>query len=145
VTKPQNNTGTEITARHFIPGQLVDVQGKTFVKTLLFFCLLCFPSQTSFSFLVFFFSFALLRKGKGFQGAMKRWGFAGLPASHGTSIAHRSLGATGARQVGQSFPDTSFFFFFVQLNYVLLLLHRIPAKFGKEKRWLGTWEMKPEQ
>lgn len=37
-------------------------------------------------------------KGRGFQGVMKRWGFGGLPASHGVSLAHRSLGATGARQ-----------------------------------------------
>ena len=27
--------------------------------------------------------------GKGFQGAMKRWGFGGLPASHGVSLTHR--------------------------------------------------------
>ncbi|KAJ1342780.1 hypothetical protein BSLG_002684 [Batrachochytrium salamandrivorans] len=33
--------------------------------------------------------------GKGFQGVMKRWGFGGLPASHGTSISHRSLGSIG--------------------------------------------------
>ncbi|MDD9901686.1 MAG: 50S ribosomal protein L3 [Alphaproteobacteria bacterium] len=36
--------------------------------------------------------------GKGFQGAMKRWNFAGLRASHGVSISHRSLGSTGQRQ-----------------------------------------------
>ncbi|KAM0684516.1 54S ribosomal protein L3 [Mitosporidium daphniae] len=36
--------------------------------------------------------------GKGFQGPMKRWGFKGLPASHGVSLAHRSHGATGMRQ-----------------------------------------------
>jgi large subunit ribosomal protein L3 len=36
--------------------------------------------------------------GKGFQGAMKRWGFRGLPASHGVSLSHRSLGSTGSRQ-----------------------------------------------
>lgn len=36
--------------------------------------------------------------GKGTQGVMKRWGFGGQPASHGTSKTHRSLGATGARQ-----------------------------------------------
>jgi large subunit ribosomal protein L3 len=36
-------------------------------------------------------------KGKGFQGAMKRHGFAGLPASHGVSLTHRSLGSTGNR------------------------------------------------
>lgn len=29
---------------------------------------------------------------------MKRWGFGGLPATHGVSLTHRSLGATGARQ-----------------------------------------------
>lgn len=37
-------------------------------------------------------------KGKGFQGAMKRWGFAGGPASHGTSKAHRAIGSTGQCQ-----------------------------------------------
>lgn len=37
-------------------------------------------------------------KGKGFQGAMQRWGFRGLPASHGHSLSHRSLGSTGACQ-----------------------------------------------
>ena len=29
---------------------------------------------------------------------MKRWGFAGQPASHGNSVSHRALGATGCRQ-----------------------------------------------
>ena len=37
-------------------------------------------------------------KGKGFAGAMKRWNFAGLEASHGVSISHRSHGSTGNRQ-----------------------------------------------
>jgi large subunit ribosomal protein L3 len=37
-------------------------------------------------------------KGKGFAGGMKRWNFAGLEASHGVSISHRSLGSTGNRQ-----------------------------------------------
>tara|TARA_B000000565_G_scaffold9882_1_gene7504 strand:- start:16381 stop:17046 length:666 start_codon:yes stop_codon:yes gene_type:complete len=36
--------------------------------------------------------------GKGFAGAMKRWNFAGLRASHGVSIAHRSHGSTGQCQ-----------------------------------------------
>jgi large subunit ribosomal protein L3 len=36
--------------------------------------------------------------GKGFAGAMKRWGFRGLRASHGVSISHRSHGSTGQRQ-----------------------------------------------
>jgi len=36
--------------------------------------------------------------GKGFAGPMKRWNFAGLRASHGVSIRHRSHGSTGHRQ-----------------------------------------------
>jgi large subunit ribosomal protein L3 len=36
--------------------------------------------------------------GKGFQGVMKRWNFAGLEASHGVSVSHRSHGSTGQRQ-----------------------------------------------
>ena len=55
-----------IHARHFVPGQNVDVSG--------------------------------ISKGKGFQGAMKRHGFRGMPASHGTSRSHRSLGSTGQCQ-----------------------------------------------
>jgi large subunit ribosomal protein L3 len=55
--------GTQIHARHFIPGQNVDVSGTS--------------------------------KGKGFQGGMKRHGFKGMPASHGTSKSHRALGSTG--------------------------------------------------
>src|SRR5690606_4282101 len=37
-------------------------------------------------------------KGKGFAGAMKRWNFRGLEATHGVSISHRSHGSTGQRQ-----------------------------------------------
>lgn len=37
-------------------------------------------------------------KGKGFAGAMKRWNFRGLEASHGVSVSHRSHGSTGQRQ-----------------------------------------------
>ncbi len=58
--------GAEITANHFVEGQLVDVSGTN--------------------------------QGKGFQGAMKRWNFAGLRASHGVSVTHRSHGSTGQRQ-----------------------------------------------
>lgn len=36
--------------------------------------------------------------GKGFAGVMKRHLFAGLEASHGVSISHRSHGSTGQRQ-----------------------------------------------
>lgn len=70
--------GTEITCRHFVPGQRVNIQGITQVLLLLL----------SHS------------QGKGFQGVMRRWGFAGLGASHGVSVSHRSLGSTGQRQVG---------------------------------------------
>ena len=58
--------GAEISADHFVAGQLVDVQGVT--------------------------------QGKGFAGAMKRWGFKGLRATHGVSVSHRSHGSTGQRQ-----------------------------------------------
>lgn len=58
--------GVEISAEHFVVGQLVDVRAQT--------------------------------QGKGFQGAMKRWGFAGLRATHGVSVSHRSHGSTGNRQ-----------------------------------------------
>jgi large subunit ribosomal protein L3 len=45
-------------------------------------------------------------KGKGFAGAMKRWNFAGLEASHGVSISHRSHGSTGNRQdPGKTFKN----------------------------------------
>lgn len=37
-------------------------------------------------------------QGKGFQGGMKRHGFAGQGASHGNSVSHRVLGSTGCRQ-----------------------------------------------
>jgi large subunit ribosomal protein L3 len=60
------DVGSEISANHFVPGQLVDIQGVT--------------------------------QGKGFAGAMKRWGFAGLRATHGVSVSHRSHGSTGNRQ-----------------------------------------------
>jgi len=63
--------GTPLLAKHFLPGQFVDVQGTA--------------------------------KGKGFQGVMKRWGFAGFPASHGASKSHRSAGSIGITGVGRVF------------------------------------------
>ncbi|MCC7146041.1 MAG: 50S ribosomal protein L3 [Phycisphaeraceae bacterium] len=36
-------------------------------------------------------------KGKGFQGVMKRWGFKGMCASHGTERKHRSPGTISGR------------------------------------------------
>jgi len=45
-------------------------------------------------------------KGKGFAGGMKRWNYAGLEASHGVSVSHRSLGSTGNRQdPGRTFKN----------------------------------------
>ena len=47
-----------------------------------------------------------ITKGKGFAGAMKRWNFSGLEASHGVSISHRSHGSTGNRQdPGKTFKN----------------------------------------
>ena len=60
------DVGAELSADHFVAGQLVDIQGVT--------------------------------QGKGFAGAMKRWGFGGLRATHGVSLSHRSHGSTGNRQ-----------------------------------------------
>jgi len=60
------DVGAELSADHFVAGQLVDVTGNT--------------------------------QGKGFAGAMKRWGFGGLRATHGVSVSHRSHGSTGQRQ-----------------------------------------------
>jgi len=58
--------GSEITADHYVPGQVIDVAGVSI--------------------------------GKGFAGAMKRWNFGGLRATHGVSVSHRSHGSTGQRQ-----------------------------------------------
>jgi large subunit ribosomal protein L3 len=46
-------------------------------------------------------------QGKGFQGAMKRWNFGGLRATHGVSVTHRAHGSTGQRQdPGKVFKGT---------------------------------------
>ena len=58
--------GAEITADHYVPGQIVDIQGTTI--------------------------------GKGFAGAIKRWNFGGMRATHGVSVSHRAHGSTGQRQ-----------------------------------------------
>ena len=66
--------GAEMSATHFVAGQIVDVTGTTI--------------------------------GKGFAGAMKRWNFSGLEASHGVSVSHRSHGSTGNRQdPGRTFKN----------------------------------------
>ena len=42
--------------------------------------------------------------GKGFAGAMKRWNFGGLRASHGVSISHRSHGSTAVSYTHLTLP-----------------------------------------
>ncbi|MGH7009728.1 MAG: 50S ribosomal protein L3 [Caulobacteraceae bacterium] len=39
-----------------------------------------------------------LTVGKGFAGAIKRWHFGGMRATHGVSVSHRAHGSTGQRQ-----------------------------------------------
>jgi len=47
-----------------------------------------------------------LTKGRGFTGAMKRYNFQGLNASHGVSVSHRSPGSTGQRtDPGKTFKN----------------------------------------
>ncbi|MEO7026132.1 MAG: 50S ribosomal protein L3 [Caulobacteraceae bacterium] len=41
---------------------------------------------------------AAVTVGKGFAGAMKRWNFGGMRATHGVSLSHRAHGSTGQRQ-----------------------------------------------
>ena len=60
------DVGAELSAEHYVAGQMVDIQGVT--------------------------------QGKGFAGAMKRWGFGGMRATHGVSVSHRAHGSTGQRQ-----------------------------------------------
>jgi large subunit ribosomal protein L3 len=38
-----------------------------------------------------------ISKGKGFQGGVKRWGFAGKSSSHGVKHEHRTIGSIGGR------------------------------------------------
>ena len=48
---------------------------------------------------------------RGFQGGMKRWGFRGMPDTHGTTKSHRRIGAIGSGRAkgriwpGQKMPD----------------------------------------
>jgi len=42
-------------------------------------------------------------KGKGFQGAVKRWGFSGRDATHGVKHEHRTLGSVGVSDAERVF------------------------------------------
>lgn len=43
-------------------------------------------------------------KGKGFQGAVKKWGFSGRNATHGVKHEHRTLGSVGSTGPARVFP-----------------------------------------
>lgn len=92
--------GTKLDVRHFAVGQYLDVQGISYVGRRLLFTdfLNAIVCEHSCVFSTICISFQLDSKGHGTTGAMKRWGFGGQPASHGVSLTHRSLGATGSRQ-----------------------------------------------
>src|SRR3546814_9862388 len=60
------DVGAELSADHFVTGQLVDIPGHT--------------------------------QGKGFAGAMKRWGLRGMRVTHVVSISHRANGPSGNHQ-----------------------------------------------
>jgi large subunit ribosomal protein L3 len=44
-----------------------------------------------------------ISKGKGFQGAVKRWGFSGRNATHGVKHEHRTLGSVGVSDAERVF------------------------------------------
>lgn len=102
-----SQVGTELTAAHFIPGQYVDVKGTTLGK----------GTQGRFLFPERFQSSIL--------GVMKRWGFKGGPASHGTSKAHRKPGSIGNCQV--------LFFVFI----LHLIVFKDPGRVWKGKKMAG--------
>ncbi|MCK4648832.1 50S ribosomal protein L3 [bacterium] len=58
-----------------------------------------------------------MSKGKGFAGVMKRWGFAGGPASHG-SKSHRRVGSIGS---GSAYPSR------------VLKGKKMPGRMGKDR------------
>lgn len=45
-----------------------------------------------------------ISKGKGFQGAVKKWGFKGRNQTHGVKHEHRTLGSVGSSGPGRVFP-----------------------------------------
>lgn len=64
-------------------------------------------------------------KGKGFQGAVKRWGFKGrLSATHGTKHEHRTLGS-----VGSSFPER------------VIKGKKMPGRMGSERTTIKNLEI----
>ncbi len=73
-----------------------------------------------------------MSKGKGFAGVMKRWGFAGGPASHG-SKSHRRIGSIGS---GSAFPSR------------VLKGKKMPGRMGKDRitvQNLKVMKVEPEK
>jgi len=63
-------------------------------------------------------------KGKGFQGAVKRWGFSGRGASHGVKHEARTLGS-----VGTSFPER------------VIKGRKMPGRMGSERTTVKNLEI----
>jgi len=73
-----------------------------------------------------------ISKGKGFAGVMKRWGFAGGPASHG-SKSHRRVGSIGS---GSAYPSR------------VLKGKKMPGRMGRDKitvQNLEVMKVEPEK
>lgn len=58
---------------------------------------------------------------RGFQGVMKRWGFKGMPATHGVTKTHRRPGNIGSGgQKARVWPgqNSRCFYFFYLIQFV---------------------------
>ncbi|MFH1392472.1 MAG: 50S ribosomal protein L3 [bacterium] len=76
--------------------QIFDEAGKVIPVTLLE----CDPSNLKVGQKV---KISGISKGKGFQGVVKRWGFRGAPATHGTKHNLRAPGSIGSTNVARVF------------------------------------------
>lgn len=64
---------------------------------------------------------------------MKRWNFAGQPASHGHSLSHRSAGSTGQRKVKHHYCID------IYIWLIWVIDPSGQAKCSRVKRWLVVW------
>ncbi len=65
-----------------------------------------------------------ISKGKGFQGAVKRWNFKGKPATHGTKHEMRTLGSVGCR-----FPQR------------VIKGRKMPGRMGSDRKTINNLEV----
>ncbi|RVX22102.1 50S ribosomal protein L3-2, chloroplastic [Vitis vinifera] len=81
-----------------------------------------------------------ITRGKGFQGGMKRWGFKGMPASHGASLSHRSIGSTGQRDApGKDCSSLDF----LECARRCLKAKKMPGRMGGKQRTVkNVWVYK---